>query len=34
VVLRLGELEIEVVEPQQVEPAWLAQLIAAMKGGE
>ena len=32
VVLRLGELEIEVVEPQKVEPIWLAQVLAAAKG--
>jgi transposase-like protein len=33
-VIRLGELEIDVVDPQKVEPRWLAQLIAAAQGGD
>jgi transposase-like protein len=33
VILRIGELEVAVVEPHKVEPTWLAQLLAAMKGG-
>lgn len=33
VIVRIGELEIEVVEPHKVEPTWLAQLLAAVKGG-
>ena len=32
-VLRLGELEIDVLDPQKVEPRWLAQLLAAVQGG-
>jgi transposase-like protein len=32
-VLRLGELEIDVLDPQKVEPRWLAQLLAAAQGG-
>ncbi len=32
-VLRLGEFEIDVLDPQKVEPRWLAQLIAAAQGG-
>ena len=34
VVLRSGALEIDVLDPRAVEPTWLAQLLAAMKGGE
>jgi transposase-like protein len=33
-VVRLGELEIDVLDPQKVEPRWLAQLIAAAQGGD
>jgi transposase-like protein len=33
-VIRLGELEIDVLDPQKVEPRWLAQLIAATQGGD
>ena len=33
VILRSGEVEVEVVDPHKVEPSWLAQLLAAMKGG-
>ena len=33
-VIRRGELEIDVLDPQKVEPRWLAQLIAAAQGGE
>jgi transposase-like protein len=33
-ILRRGELEIEVVEPQEVEPAWLAQLLVAAERGQ
>ena len=32
-VLRLGELEIEVLDPQSVDPAWLARVIEATKRG-
>lgn len=32
VVLRLGELEIEVIDPRKVEPTWLAQVLATAKG--
>jgi transposase-like protein len=32
-VVRLGELEIDVLDPQKVEPRWLAQLITAAQGG-
>ncbi len=34
VVLRVGELEIDIHEPLKVEPAWLAQVLAATKRGE
>jgi transposase-like protein len=30
--VRVGELELEIIEPQRVDPAWLAQVIAATKG--
>jgi hypothetical protein len=33
-VVRLGELEIDVLDPGNVEPRWLAQLIAAAQGGD
>jgi len=33
VILRVGELEVAVVDPHKVEPTWLAQLLSAMKGG-
>lgn len=32
VVIRLGELEVEVLEPHGVDPTWLAQVLAAAKG--
>lgn len=31
VVVRIGELEVEVHEPQKVDPSWLAQMIAATR---
>ena len=34
VVIRIGELEIELFEPQKVEPTWLAQVLAVAKGGQ
>jgi transposase-like protein len=34
VIVRIGEFELEVLEPQRVEPTWLAQLLAAVTGGE
>jgi hypothetical protein len=34
VIMRIGEFELEVIDPQSVEPTWLAQLLAAMTGGE
>jgi transposase-like protein len=30
--VRVGELELEIIEPQRVDPAWLAGVIAATKG--
>jgi transposase-like protein len=30
VIVRVGELEVEVHEPQNVDPSWLAEMIAAM----
>jgi hypothetical protein len=32
--VRLGELEIDVLHPEKVEPRWLAQPIAAAQGGD
>lgn len=34
VILRFAGLELEVIEPRRVEPAWLAQVIAATKGAQ
>ena len=34
VVVRLGEFEVEVIEPSDVDPAWIARLLAAMKGAQ
>jgi hypothetical protein len=34
VIVRIREFELEVLEPQRVEPTWLAQLLAAVTGGE
>lgn len=31
VIVRIGEVELAVVDPQRVEPTWLAQVLAAMK---
>jgi transposase-like protein len=31
-IVRLGELELELITPHEVDPAWLAQVIAATKG--
>lgn len=33
-VVRLGEIEIDVLDLEKVEPRWLAQLIAAAQGGD
>lgn len=30
--VRFGEVELEIIEPQRVDPAWLARVIAASKG--
>ena len=34
VIVRLGEIEIEVIEPSNVDPTWVAQLLAATKEGQ
>jgi transposase-like protein len=31
VIMRIGEIELEVVEPDRVDPAWLAQVLAAAR---
>jgi transposase-like protein len=33
VVVRIGDIEIDVLEPENVEPTWLAQVLAAAKRG-
>lgn len=32
VIVRAGEVEVEVLDPQRVEPTWLAQVLAVTKG--
>jgi transposase-like protein len=32
VVVRVGELEVEVHDPQKVDPSWVARMIAATRG--
>ena len=31
--VRIGELELEVVEPSRIEPTWLARLLASLEEG-
>ena len=34
VIVRLGELEFEIITPPEVDPAWLAEVITALKGAQ